>query len=173
MKLIIPSMEYEKEIREFREEFVVNGGDMDGCLSLRKLDRIEDWIKQVEDFSKRETCPEKFVPQTQFIYLREEDHKIVGVIQVRHYLNEFLKTYAGHIGYSVCHSERRKGYATEMLKEVLPVCRKLGIEKILICCLEGNEGSRKAILNNGGVYESTVYEPEEKVKLERYWICLK
>lgn len=173
MKLIIPSMEYEKEIRAFREEFVVNGGDMDGCLSLRKLERIEDWIKQVEDFSKRDTCPEKFVPQTQFIYLREEDRKIVGVIQVRHYLNEFLKTYAGHIGYSVCHSERRKGYATEMLKEVLPVCRKLGIEKILICCLEGNEGSRKAILNNGGVYESTVYEPEEKVKLERYWISLK
>ena len=44
------------------------------------------------------------------------------------------------------------------------------ILRILVCCLEGNEGSRKVILSNGGVYESTVYWPERNVELERYWI---
>ncbi|MBR5969669.1 MAG: GNAT family N-acetyltransferase, partial [Lachnospiraceae bacterium] len=76
----------------------------------------------------------------------------------------------GHIGYSVCHSERRKGYATEMLRMILPVCRNLGLERILVTCLEGNEGSRKTILHNGGVYEKTVHEPKENVRLKRYWI---
>ena len=49
-KLIIPTMEYENEIQNFRQEFLTNGGDMDGCLSLRRMENISDWIKQVEDF---------------------------------------------------------------------------------------------------------------------------
>ena len=172
VKLLVPTMEYEKEIQAFRQEFIVNGGDMDGCLSLRRMENIADWIKQVEDCSKAETCPAKWVPQTQFIYVREDDKKVVGVIQIRHSLNDYLEKYAGHIGYSVCHSERRKGYATRMLRDVLPECVKLGLTKVLVCCLEDNEGSRKTILNNGGVYEATVYEPKDKVHLERYWITL-
>lgn len=172
LRLVIPTMEYEKEIQAFRQEFVINGSDMDGCLSLRRMENIADWIKQVEDCSKAETCPVKWVPQTQYIYVRATDHKVVGVIQIRHYFNEFLEKYAGHIGYSVCHSERRKGYATQMLRDVLPECVKLGLDRILVCCLEDNEGSRKTILNNGGIYESTVYEPDGKVNLERYWITL-
>ena len=97
---------------------------------------------------------------------------MVGVIQIRHRFNEYLEKYAGHIGYSVCPSERRKGYATQMLALALPKCRELGIEKVLISCVQGNEGSRGTILNNGGVYESTVWEPEHGVWLERYWIDL-
>lgn len=98
MKLIAPTMEYEREIQSFRQEFIINGGDMDGCLSLRRMENIADWIKQVEDCSRAETCPDNWVPQTQFIYIREDDNKVVGVIQVRHYFNEFLEKYAGHIG---------------------------------------------------------------------------
>ena len=172
MKLIIPTIEYEDEIQAFRQEFVINGGDMDGCLSLRRMEHISDWIKQVDACSKKDTCPQRWVPQTQFIYVRESDNKIIGVIQIRHYFNEFLEKYAGHIGYSVCPSERRKGYATQMLHDALPYCKELGIEKVLICCLVNNEGSRKTILHNGGVYESTVHEPKDDVYLERYWIAL-
>ena len=59
-----------------------------------------------------------------------------------------------------------------MLKAVLPVCRELGIDKVLITCIKGNEGSKRTILNNGGIYESTVYEPDEMIELEKYWITL-
>lgn len=171
-KLIIPTMMYEKEIQAFRQEFVVHGGSMDGCLSLRKTENIADWLKQLEDLSSADTCPEGFVPQTQFIYLRESNNKVVGVIQIRHYLNEYLAKFGGHIGYSVCHSERKKGFGTAMLKAILPVCEGLGLERILITCLKDNEGSRRVIQNNGGVYESTVYLDEKGVYLERYWMEL-
>lgn len=139
---------------------------------LRKFDRTQDWIDQVEALKSPETTPSQWVPCTQYMYVRESDNKIVGVIQIRHHFNEFLEKYAGHIGYSVCPSERRKGYATQMLREVLPKCKTLGIDKVLISCVTGNEGSRKTIINNGGVYESTVYEPGKKVYLERYWITI-
>ena len=77
-----------------------------------------------------------------------------------------------HIEKSFVPGEHRKGYATQMLKMVLPKCRELGIDKVLITCNCGNEGSKRTILKNGGIYGSTVYEPDEKVEVERYWIHL-
>ena len=160
MKLIKPTMEYDQQIQAFRQEYLEYGGSMDGSGSLRKFDKTQDWLDQLESLT------------TQYIYVREEDDKVVGVIQIRHRFNEFLEKYAGHIGYSVCPSERRKGYASQMLSGVLPECRRLGIYDVLVCCLEDNEASRKTILKNGGVYESKVFEPRSQRWIERYWIHL-
>ena len=54
----------------------------------------------------------------------------------------------------------------------LPICRELGIDRVMVSCRDTNEGSRRTILANGGVYESTVHEPELQRDLERYWIHL-
>ena len=172
MKLIEPTMEYGPQIQAYRNEFLESGDSMDGTGTLRKTDDPQDWV----DFSKSckdpRTTPQGKVPATQYMLVREEDRKIVGMIQIRHYFNTYLEKYGGHIGYSVAPSERRKGYAARMLQMVLPKCKELGIEKVLITCISGNEGSKRTILKNGGVYESTVYEAEEGVDLERYWIDL-
>ncbi len=172
MLLVEPSIEYDSEIQSFRKEFLDIEGSMDGAGSLRRFDRTQDWLDQVEALKKEETLPAGYVPMTQYLYMRESDRKVIGVIQIRHYLNEYLEKYGGHIGYSIRPSERRKGYATQMLSTVLPKCRELGIMRVLVCCLTDNEGSRRTILKNGGRYESTVYEPEKGLYLERYWIDL-
>ena len=172
MMLMEPTAEYGEQIRAYRQEFVDSGDSMDGTGGLIKFDDPQEWIDFLAKHKNPETLPEGRVPATQLIFVREEDRKIVGMIDIRHYLSEYLEKYGGHIGYSVAPSERLKGYATQMLKATLPVCKKLGIDKVLVTCIKGNEGSKRTILNNGGVYETTVYEPDEKVKLEKYWITL-
>ncbi len=108
---------------------------------------------------------------TQYVYVRKSDGRLLGMMRFSRELNEYL-TYAGHIGYSVRPSERRKGYAKAMLRALLPLCKAQGLNKVLIACLPENEASRCTILACGGVYHSTVMEPKEGVLLERYWITL-
>lgn len=170
--LIKPTIEYGKQIMEYRQEFLDAGDSMDGCGPLRRLENPDEYIKTCAKYENPKTVPSHLVPATQFILIRKSDNKLVGMIQVRHRFNDYLEKYAGHIGYSVRPSERCKGYAKTMLKMTLPYCRKIGIDHVLIACIDGNIGSEKTILANGGVYESTVYEPSGKKYLKRFWIEL-
>ncbi len=171
MKLIEPSIGYEQQIRAYRQAFLDCGSSMDGTGGLKKYEDIPAWIRASLRGKDAAVVP-GMVPATQYLFVREEDDKVVGMIQIRHYFNDFLEKYGGHIGYSVAPDERRKGYAAQMLKAALLKCRELGLEKVLITCIRGNEGSKRTILKNGGSYESTVYEPDEDIYLERYWISL-
>ncbi|MCM1298426.1 MAG: GNAT family N-acetyltransferase [Firmicutes bacterium] len=172
MILIRPEEKYADDIKAYRQELLDSGSSMDGCGPLRRMEEPAEWIEYSLLGEKKESCPEHLVPSTQFLYVRKTDDKIVGMIQVRHYFNEYLEKYAGHIGYSVRPSERRKGYAREMLKAALPYCKQLGIDKVMLACVDSNEASRRTILSNGGVYEKTVYEPKNSVNLEQYLIKL-
>ncbi len=170
--LIRPTSEYANQIAEYRQEFLDAGDSMDGCGSLRRIENPLEFIQKCIDYESPKTVPPDKVLATQFMLIRKNDDTLVGMIQVRHYFNDYLEKYAGHIGYSVRPSERRKGYAKEMLKMTLPFCHKLGLERILITCIDGNIGSERTILANGGVYEYTIHEPNENENLKRFWIEL-
>ena len=170
MKLIEPAAEYCRQIQAYRKEFLDCGDSMDGTSGLKDAEDPGKWIENCRLMKDSGSVPEGLVPATQYIYVREDDGKIVGMLQIRHCFNAYLEKYGGHIGYSVAPSERCKGYASRMLRTALPKCRELGLDRVLVTCNDTNAGSRKTILANGGVYESTVYEPDERVHLERYWI---
>ncbi len=170
--LIRPTSEYASQIIEYRQEFLDAGDSMDGTGPLRRFENPEEYIKICAEYEDPTTIPSHLVPATQFFFIRKSDNKLVGMIQIRHRFNDYLEKYAGHIGYSVRPSERRKGYAKEMLRMTLPFCREIGIDKVMITCIDGNIGSEKTILANGGVYEYTIHEPNENKDLKRFWITL-
>lgn len=110
------------------------------------------------------------VPDSTFFCLDEERNIIVGAVNIRHYLNEYLLAHGGHIGDGIRPSERRKGYATQMVGLALEECKRLGIKKVLMVCDKDNIGSAKSIIKNGGILEN---EQKEDGKVEqRYWINL-
>lgn len=172
IKLVIPTGEYLDQAWAYRQEFLEIQNSLDGCGTLKRVDTPEQWLAENRACADPATLPDGKVQATQFLAVRESDGKLVGMIQVRHYFNEYLEKYAGNIGYSVRPCERRRGYAREMLRLALPFCKEIGLDKVLITCKPDNEGSRRTILSQGGVYESTVHEPNEGIDLERYWIAL-
>jgi predicted acetyltransferase len=88
----------------------------------------------------------------------------LGSIRIRHQLTPALTEIGGHIGYVVRPSARRKGYATQMLVQSLPIAAGLGIDPALVTCDVDNIGSRKVIEANGGVLE------DQRAGMLRYWV---
>ena len=79
-----------------------------------------------------------------------------GIINIRHELNDFLRQYGGHIGYSVHPACWNQGYATEMLALALQQCDALGLRELLLTCSPDNPASRHVIEKNGGVLDNIV-----------------
>lgn len=100
------------------------------------------------------------------------DGEIIGRVSVRHCLNEYLRKRGGHIGYAVAKRFRRKGHATEMVRQALEYCRTLGIERVMVTCALDNTPSWKIIEHFGGKVEDEVWDEEDKEMIRRYWIEL-
>jgi len=93
---------------------------------------------------------------------------IVGRSSVRFALNDFLAREGGHIGYAVLSGYRRRGYATEILRQSLVIARANGVDRVLMICDEDNTGSRAVIEACGGQLESV--EVVRGTPIRRYWI---
>lgn len=111
------------------------------------------------------------VPDSVFFLLDDARQRLIGAVNIRHYLNDALLRDGGHIGDGVRPSERRKGYATEMIRLALDECKKLGIGKVLIVCDKDNVGSAKSIIKNGGVLENEIVDSDGNIE-QRYWITI-
>lgn len=174
--LVSPCMEYAEELWGFRQEVLEHDADdanqFAGCMGLRESKTPEEWIelcekRQLEDWGKEDTMK---VPSHSYLAVRVADHRIVGIIDLRHHINHpILGTWGGHCGYTVRPSERGQGYAKEMLRQNLINARKIGITNFLITCHPWNAASEKTILANGGIFENAVDAGGGEI-FNRYWI---
>ncbi len=171
IKLVKPTIEYTADIMEYRKEFLQSGDSMAGCGSLRDQETVEDWLHEINLLENEETCPEGKVCSNTYLAVRIDDDRVVGIIDFRHHINHpILGLWGGHIGYSVRPSQRRKGYAKEMLRQVLQKCREYGLSRVMVTCDAKNVASKKTILVNGGIFDKDVQVDGETIK--RYWIKL-
>lgn len=169
LKLVKLEEKYKKQLFEMMDEWD-SSGEKIIPYAIRKAD-YHNFDIYKESIEVREETKNS-VPDSTYFALDIERDIFVGAVNIRHYLNDQLLLNGGHIGDGVRPSERRKGYATEMIRLALEECRKLGIDRVLMVCYKDNIGSAKSIINNGGVLENEI--PTENGKIDqRYWISLK
>lgn len=120
-------------------------------------DQFLGWIEKKRNWSMGRELPEGFVPDTTFVLV--DDDKYVGVFNLRHYLNDFLREGAGHIGYCVSKKYRGKGYATKGLALTLKKARELGIHEAYLSVNKDNPASLKVQIKNGAYIH---HEDEKK-----------
>ena len=168
--LVKPDLSYADEIIKYKEESLKESPLINGSASLDRFSSIEDWLEELNKRSSEDTVPKGLVPSSTYLGVREKDNYIVGMIDIRHYLNEYLTQVGGNIGYSVRKSERNKGYAKQMLKLALEKCKELKIKKVLITCDEDNIASEKVILSANAKLEDIRNVDGENKK--RFWIDL-
>ncbi len=170
IKLIEPSIDYKDQLLSYKQEFLNEGIAIDGGGGLGDCPTIENYLENLEIYKNKNTVPEGKVSSTTFMAITD-DNELIGILNIRHELNDSLIIFGGHIGYGVRKSERQKGYATEMLRLALLKCKDLRLDKVLITCNVDNIGSAKTILNNGGVFEDERTSGSKTVK--RFWIDVK
>ncbi len=172
IKLVKGSYEYKNQIIDMLKEWIdYNENHPEANTSPNAIFRnnYEDFAYYLEHLEYKEP-QEGLVPDSTFFCFDEKRTLMVGAVNIRHDLNDYLLKYGGHIGDGIRPSERRKGYATEMIRLALEECRKLGLTRVLMTCDKNNIGSAKSIIRNGGILENEVLE-EGSIK-QRYWIAL-
>ena len=172
IELIKLSPEYKEQffdmMAEWTEDIEKNHTNHSPWMIFRN--DFHDFDCYLGNLEIKEETEDGRVPDTTLFCLDKDRNILVGAVNIRHYLNEGLLATGGHIGDGIRPSERRKGYATAMIRLALEECRKLGINRVLMCCDKDNVGSAKSIIKNGGVLENEVREDDHLE--QRYWIQL-
>jgi predicted acetyltransferase len=169
VRLVRPSAERQDELLAMMDEFAtdrIDGGAMGSQTvdQLRDPDRFRAWVEMLDRYEQGLGVPDELVPSSSRWV--EEAGRLVGFVALRHELNAYLLDQGGHIGYAVRPTARGRGIATAATTLVLEMCRRRGIDPVLITCDEGNTSSAAVIERNGRVLEDV------RVGKRRYWVVV-
>ena len=168
LELVPPDASWTAAVWDYKAEFEAVGDVLAGTADLGVAADFAIWLADLRADGSPDTVRPGRVMADTYLAVRRSDRWLVGMVNIRHTLNDDLFRFGGHIGYSVRPGERRKGYAKELLRLALNKCKGLKLDHVLVTCDSENEASARTIRANGGVLENRV--PEGDGFTDRYWI---
>ena len=143
------NLDRKDDIIDYVSEFKEYNSDIHGTGGFHHILEKEMSLHDTDYALSIGMCPGKT-----FLLIRENDNKIIGMINIRHHLNKELLEFGGHIGYSIRPTERRKGYAKlNLYLGLIKSLEEFGLDKVMVDCSATNVGSEKTIQALGGVFE--------------------
>lgn len=156
----VPGIDRKEDAVEFINEFYKFKSNINGTGGLQRfLDNYEGWLNKLQEDYTRIASEEK-VPSKTYFLVRSSDDRIIGMINIRLALNERLRKFGGHIGYSIRPTERGKGYNKINLYLGLKVCQEYGIDNVLMDADKNNPASWKTMEALGGVNVREFFDDE-------------
>ena len=113
-------------------------------------ENIKKVIQELIDHSQGLNLKDGYVPDTYFFLW--DDTKIVGVFKLRHFLNEWLRNNAGHLGYGILPEENGKGYATKGLALLKEKAKSIIEENELYLSVHKDNPASLKVQQNNGAY---------------------
>ena len=170
IRLVRPNMTLKTQYEEMMDEWLAYGGRLNPGALQNNGSSFETWLQWMDDDAHENTCPPESTPQTMYFAVRD-DNKLVGAVTVRHKLNEQTNNSSGggHVGFGVRPTERRKGYAKEILRLALKELAERGIKDVMINCASDNISSEKTILACGATFQDEVMNDKDE-RAKRFWI---
>jgi predicted acetyltransferase len=170
IELIKPTIEYQDDIFAYKKEMINHGNTaLNGCGGLEKYDNYHDWMSHILSYSIKDQIKDSnYVEGSQWILVDTEKKRVLGMVNIRHELNDYLRQAGGHIGYSIRPSERNKGYGKLQLTKALAFLKTKGVREALVTCNDNNIGSYKTIESCHGILDNKIVIDGETVR--RYFI---
>lgn len=169
-----PNINRKEEVLEFLNEFVEYNSEINGTGSIDKclegLTYEECLLEQKKRNNKEYAYSINRCPSKTFFFIRENDNKLIGMINVRYEITkDFLDNGATHIGYCIRPTERQKGYNKIQLYLGLLELKKLNEKEAYLDCTTKNIGSNKSIISLGGILLKTYLDPYDN-EMSNYYL---
>lgn len=166
-----PSLEHEVEAVAYINEFKTYGDQANGSGGLDKMDDFGAWLGKSRGTYTYGSPDHIHVPASTFFLVDDiNPSRILGMINIRHKLNQSLLEHGGHIGYGIRPTERGRGLGNEILRLGLEKAKLLGIERVLLTCYADNPASAKVMVKNGAQLWDEIVDSEDGKIVQRYWI---
>lgn len=169
-ELVIPTIKHKRKAIKYIKEHNKFGSRINGSgLLYEYLDNYEGWLEKL-DYERKIVTDNVFVPNETYFFVRTNDKKIIGMVNLRTELNERVKNSYGSIGYGIRPKERRKGYNKINLYLTLLECQRRGIKNVVLSCEKDNIASSKSMLALGAVFDKEIYNSFQKKFFQFYRI---
>jgi len=155
----------EKQAKQAHQELAADDFEF---FFLRQGEQWVAYLERVERERLGVDLREGWVPAT--FLVAEVEGQVVGRVSIRHDLTAHLARVGGHIGYGVRPAFRRRGYATDILRQSLAVAASIGLDRVLVTCDSDNLGSARVIETCGGLLENVLPGSDGSVGTRRYWV---
>ena len=160
-----------KGLKKFLEDLGEGENGFSGTPVYTGDSTIEDYLNHCCDMPDPAKVKPGLVPSTVF-WVLNENSTVIGMVRMRHYLNDNLRVHGGHIGYYIRSDMRGKGYGKQMLPLVLNELRGHDQRRALITTFPDNLASIRIIEANGGYFSDQSTDPDTGETYCRYWIDL-
>jgi predicted acetyltransferase len=158
--LVEPAKEYEKAAMEYKQDYC----DYGEYISFNNYDEWLGYVIYMENNADE--------PTKTYFMIRKNDNKVIGTAFLRYRMTEDNANLYGHVGYGICPSERKKGYATQQLALIIEKAKDFKMQDVKIACDKINIASAKVAINNGGVLIREFFNEKSQEDTQIYLIDL-